>query len=106
MGRGLSDLQKDILLMAYENEQAGHEAYHDETGPVITAHVKREQILRERFGWQPDGRFGWFCRNFSRTDIGHDRYNATMASLSLVAPPRGARTRVPHALRYGSGVER
>src|SRR5918995_7442769 len=82
MGRGLSDLQKDILLMAYENEQAGHEAYHDETGPVITAHVKREQILRERFGWQPDGRFGWFCRNFSRTDIGHDRYNATMASLS------------------------
>jgi hypothetical protein len=83
VGRGLSELQQDIIVMAYENKVSGVVAYHDDQGPVVTAHVRREQILQERFGWEPDGaRPDYHYRIFSRTDIGHDRYNATMASLS------------------------
>ncbi len=83
MGRGLSDLQKAVIVMAHENEVAATVAYHDAEGPVITAHVTREQILREYFGWQPDAaRPSYHYRVFSRADIGHDKYNAVMVSLS------------------------
>jgi hypothetical protein len=86
VGRGLSDLQQDVIVMAYENKKAGAVAYRTgpneyNTRPVVSAHVKREQILRQRFGWQPDTRRGR-PGVFSRTDIGAECYNVVMASLS------------------------
>jgi hypothetical protein len=87
MGRGLSNLQQDIIVMAYMNKEAGVVAYHTgpneyNTYPVISAHVKREQILRERFGWEPSGRRGLLTYTFSKNEIGPKRYNRVMASLS------------------------
>jgi hypothetical protein len=86
MGRGLSDLQQDIIVMAYENKEAGVVSYrvvgdNYRYKSEVVAEVKREQILTERFGWEPStkrGRPGVF----SRTDIGPERYNRVMASLS------------------------
>ena len=83
MGRGLSELQQAIIVMAYKNKATGADAYHDDSGPVAAAHVKRESILREYFGWQSDdARPDYHYRTFSRADIGRERYNATMVSLS------------------------
>ncbi len=82
MGRGLSELQQDIIVIAYENKEAGLVSYETREGPVMSAHVKREQILRERFGWQPADRFGFLLKTFSKKEIGAEHYNRVMASLS------------------------
>jgi len=71
MGRGLSELQQSIIVMAYENR--------DPSINLGGRHVYRESILRECFGWEPRER-GW--SPFSRKDIGAERYNRGMASLS------------------------
>jgi hypothetical protein len=85
VGRGLSELQQDMIVMAYKNKEAGRVAYRTgpreyNTYPVVSAHVKREQILHERFGWEPNG--NRYLSNFSKKDIGPKRYNCVMASLS------------------------
>jgi hypothetical protein len=111
MGRGLSELQQDIILMAYKNKEAGLVSYQtsDEryTFSVVSAHVKREQILRERFGWEPADRF--WMRRFSRKDIGEERYNRVMASLSrsLHRLEQRGLVELTHSMRAGawSGAE-
>jgi hypothetical protein len=116
MGRGLSDLQKAIIVMAYKNKEAGDVAYRTgpneyNTRPVVSAHVKREQILQEYFGWRPGVRER--CKGragvFNREDIGHDRYNTVMVSLSRSLHRLEARGLVhfTHSLRAGgwSGAE-
>lgn len=85
MGRGLSDLQKAVLLMAHENSFTGDDAYSNWDGEgKYPPHVKRARILEEYFGWQPDTATGRPPRTgaFNRQDVGHKRYNAVMASLS------------------------
>ncbi len=82
MGRGLSGLQQDIIIMAHKNKEAGAASYNDRHGPVITAHVKREQILRERFGWIPTEDRRLLTGNFSKKAVGAKRYGSVMASLS------------------------
>jgi len=96
--------------MAHKNKAAGLVAFHDERGPVVAAHVKREQILREYFGWMLTEAGGrpWSA-NFSKNDIGAKRYGSVMASLSRALrrlEGRGLIVRT-HSMRAGgwSGVE-
>jgi hypothetical protein len=112
VGRGLSNLQKAILVMAHENRLTGTDAYSNWDGEgAYPPHVKRERILQEHFGWQPNtvSRPGRSSGIFSRREVGHERYNVVMASLSRSLRRLEARGLIEftHSFRAGgwSGVE-
>jgi len=82
MARGLSELQKSILRLAYRNRQKREQnvdLYHAE-------------VLHEHFGWPISNHPRWqpekgerprgYWRHFSMREIGEARYRKTQASLS------------------------
>ena len=79
MARGLSDLQKSILIQAYKKlEQIGE--YEDDK---ITGMLQAPEVLVEYYGWEPKKgvlRLRW--QNFSKEKIGSERYNSANAAVS------------------------
>jgi CRP-like cAMP-binding protein len=83
VGRGLSELQKTILMLAHENRERGMGAQHLLDGGQIGTDVKYPDVLEAYFGWEPD----WRSRSsqyfdFSKVDIGEKAYRSARASLS------------------------
>ena len=84
MGRGLSDLQKSILLQAYKKlEQIGR--YNDQS---ITGMLLPSEVLAEFYGWETQiedsGHEEIYIGSqlFSKEEIGSNRYNSARAAVS------------------------
>ena len=81
MGRGLSELQRQILTLALEKVDAGRRgsrAYQEGHPDLFIS-----EILVALFGWEPERYHTVLgCQHFSRAAIGETGYNATMATLS------------------------
>lgn len=82
MGRGLSDFQTHILFMASDKIHEGRrESRGWQAGNWPDLFIS--EILVEFFWWKPE-RHGSVlgCHHFSKTAIGEEHYNATMATIS------------------------
>lgn len=92
MGRGLSELQKSILRIAYRNHQAGPMTH----GGISKTHAYYAEVLHEHFGF-PIERRSYIDKNatdsmylrsnpashtFDLHAIGESRYRAAQAALS------------------------
>jgi hypothetical protein len=103
MGRGLSQLQKKILLMAYENrtQKARHQGVD----------LRYPDVLREWWGWEPVGwrwekgeRCDASSRHFSKQQIGERQYRSAEASLSRAVRRLEERGLVYRSRILGHGV--
>lgn len=75
MARGLSDLEKRILTLAYEKRM-----HTPRTGPCD---VSTTQVLLEVYDWPlVENCFSVAAHNFDRSEIGLREYNRAMASVS------------------------
>ena len=100
MGRGLSELQKTILLMAYGHRGDGH-----------GVELRYPEVLRECWGWEPVRR-GWgegrrsspVRRHFSKAEIGEREYRSAQASLSRAVRRLEERGLVERGRLFGHGV--
>jgi hypothetical protein len=103
-GKGLSQLQRDILMIAYRNisahavvdgrESAGPPQY--QLGVRVNGnfgnrfmHAYYHEVLVDHFGWMPWDDYRWRSNKrspghwkFSREQIGHKKYASAQASLS------------------------
>jgi len=84
MARGLSDLQKNILVMAYSRKlKALTEGTYMARGygcDLLAAHV-----LEGYYGWKTAGIYDYIApggHNFDRATIGRNKYNSTRSTLS------------------------
>jgi len=120
MGRGLSELQKSILRLAYHNRLERLERIAKKTDPgsheplVLTRGVGPPdlyyaEVLREHFGWEV--RSLWWRpergqrpsrgQNFEMKEIGERRYHSVQSSLSRAVvrlEERGLVERLEHYL--------
>ena len=75
MARGLSDLQKSILKLAYEKRMLGQK-----TGPCD---VCTTQVLLEIYDWPlVENCFSVAAHNFDRNEVGRREYDQAMVSVS------------------------
>jgi hypothetical protein len=84
MARGLSDQQKNILIMAYsrrlEAEAEGTYLSRYYGCDLLAAHV-----LEGYYGWKKSGVYNYIAyggHNFVRVTIGRSKYNSTRSKLS------------------------
>jgi len=82
MGRGLSKLQKMILMLAHENRERGTGARPLPEGGQLGTDVKQSEVLKAYFGWEPDHRSRSDYFDFSMKDIGEQAYRSARVSLS------------------------
>lgn len=112
MGRGLSDLQKTVLSLTFENRQAGIGAYPttddereicEEMGfscEEMSGHdLTTAELVHRHFGWMPGYESPYYGRKkiedpiefirgrrfnqkFIRSDIGDEEYNRVHATVS------------------------
>jgi hypothetical protein len=95
MGRGLSKLQKKILLLAYENRERGQAEGKVANGERVSgADLYSPEILHEHWGWKPRIGACWrpgmrrpdpWERPFSKAEVGERRYRSAVASWSRAA---------------------
>lgn len=78
MGRGISPLQRTILVIADRNKRNGTGAESESKG----GDVLYWEVLVEHFGWTPKHRDRYGVLKFSPAEIGEARYNAALASVS------------------------
>jgi hypothetical protein len=118
MGRGLSDLQKDILTCAYNNYATGdnvftHKPSHGFNIPPLRVDAFYYEILIRHFGFENrlkdrDWRGRVFTgQHFDKDKIGKERYNAAQAALSRAVTrlhQRGLITFISGALAKWTGV--
>lgn len=101
MARGLSDLQKNILVIAYRRRKKA-EAEGKYPSDIHGCDVLAAHVLEGYFGWKKSGIYNYIARggkNFDRETIGRSKYNSTRSTLSktfkrlqdrgLVMPARG-----------------
>jgi hypothetical protein len=103
MARGLSGLQKKILLMAYESRRRGRDGHGVD--------LRYPDVLREWWGWEPV-RSGWAKDKrspalgmlFSKTQIGEREYRSAQSSLSRAVRRLEERGLVTRARLFGHGT--
>jgi hypothetical protein len=104
MGRGLSPLQKKILLMAYQNRTIKERKQGVD--------LRYPDVLREWWGWEPvlwprwekGERCDAISRHFSKRQIGEREYRSAEASLSRAVGRLAERGLVYRARLFGHGV--
>ena len=117
MGRGLSELQRAILALAYRNRldrlehaKTGDEVY---TRGVYSIDLYYAEVLREHFGWEVRG-YSWrperesrpcWGQSFSMREIGERRYRSAQASLSRAVLRLEARGLVERRHHYLAGLD-
>ena len=85
MGRGLSDLQKRILKLAYEERMLGQK-----TG---LCDVCTTQVLLEIYDWPlVENCFSVAAHNFDRNEVGQREYDQAMVTVSRPRIRSGAGT--------------
>ncbi len=93
MGRGISDLQKSVLRIAYRNRVREFCLPECEPGVKPPCEALRTEVLIEHFGfpqiwkgsprWRADGwRWPWHGQWIRKSAVGHRRYVSAHASLS------------------------
>jgi hypothetical protein len=85
MARGLSDLQKWILVQAY-NRRLEAEAEGTYMSRRYGCDLLAANVLDEYYGWKKSGVYNYIARggrNFDRETIGRSKYNSTRSILSL-----------------------
>jgi hypothetical protein len=83
VGRGLSELQKTILMLAHKNRERGTGARPLLDGGQLGTDVKYPEVLEAYFGWEPDRRSQssrYF--DFSKQAVGEKAYQSARASLT------------------------
>ena len=102
MARGLSDLQKNILVMAYSRKlKALTEGTYMARGygcDLLAAHV-----LEGYYGWKTAGIYDYIApggHNFDRETIGRNEYNSVRSTLSKTF--KGLQDRGLVLLSYGN----
>jgi hypothetical protein len=104
MGRGLSDLQKKILHMAYQNRTIKERKQGVD--------LRYPDVLREWWGWEPVRGPRWekgercdaSSQYFSKRQIGEREYRSAEASLSRAVGSLAERGLVYRARLFGHGV--
>lgn len=110
MGRGLSELQQTVLLLALRGREARIEAQAIDGPPVADAY--HDDILAEFWLWEPKppptrARRAAKGRRFSQDAIGYHRYNNTHVVLTRAVArlvDRDLVARVPRSGSNGAGV--
>ena len=91
MGRGLSDLQRHILVSALANVQAGKGSKHYPDGTIGGADLLNAEVLAVVYGFPLKRKHSWHLKNglreygdqkFSKSELGAKRYAAAHAALS------------------------
>jgi hypothetical protein len=105
MGRGLSELQKAILVMAYKNHIYGTPRWIVDESPY-GADLFAPQVLSEFYGWPSVcTRIRKRGPNFDRQRIGEARYNSNRAAVSRAFKRLEARgLSIRHRGLYWSGI--
>lgn len=80
MGRGLSDLQKWILVEAYKHIE--HPVPEKDKRSAEYEGMPRSWVYQGYFGWQLSDKWSWQSHEFSKDDIGEKEYNSVIASVS------------------------
>jgi hypothetical protein len=121
MGRGLSDLQGTILVLAYRKRQARMERiatleadsfeYRVLNEGVPSVDLYYPEVLREHFGfevrshwWAPERERPTYGQNFSMQGIGERRYRSAQSSLSRAVARLEARGLVERCRRDLAGL--
>ena len=105
MGRGLSELQRTALAIAYRNRQAGGVSDRN------TVDAYYAEIMAEHYGFTPHPRVDLHSpgrQHFSRSKIGPERYDAAKAALSRAMKrleERGLVVVAQGANSHWSGIE-
>jgi hypothetical protein len=110
VSRGLSELQKTILMLAHENRERGTGVRSLFDGGQLGTDVKCPEVFEAYFGWEPDPRFrSSYFYNFSTKDIGEKASRSARASLSRAfsrLEARGLIVRTQSAMAAGwSGAD-
>lgn len=119
MGRGLSDLQRSILVLALRNrterlERAPRDANY--ARGVWSIDLYDAEVLHHLYGWPLSNRgLGWrprkeeqrptFGQSFSMAEVGERRYRSAMSSLSRAVKRLEARGLVERRCAYLTGLD-